>query len=246
MSSSAIALPLPLRRSARSRWRVELALFGAAYLVYLVGRWVAVGEMGPALDHAHQVIDLERGLGVATERSVQQALDEDVSMWLLSNIYLAAQFVVLPAVLIWLYHRAPAIYRRLRDTVLATWLISVPIYMFFPTAPPRLAGIGLADTVSGQAGVALTGHSTIFYNPLAAVPSLHCGFACAISMALFHAARHRVTAALALLWGPTVCLTVVATGNHYYFDIVAGVLVSILGYAAGRLPGRLVARAQPA
>src|SRR5206468_3478474 len=118
----------------------------------LVGRWVAVGEMAPALDHAHQVIDLERGLGMATERSVQQVLDGDVSMWLLSNIYLAAQFVVLPAVLIWLYHRAPAIYRRLRDTVLATWLISVPIYMFFPTAPPRLAGIGLADAVSGQAG----------------------------------------------------------------------------------------------
>ena len=71
-------------------------------------------------------------------------------MWLLSNIYLAAQLVVLPGALIYLYRRAPGIYRRLRDTVLATWLLAVPIYVLFPVAPPRLAGIGMDDTVAGR------------------------------------------------------------------------------------------------
>jgi hypothetical protein len=43
-------------------------------------------------------------------------------------------------------------------------------------------------------------------------------------------------AVLALLWGPLVSLSVVATGNHYFFDIAAGLAVTAVGFAAGRLP----------
>jgi membrane-associated phospholipid phosphatase len=223
------------------RWRIELCLFIAAWAIYDLARWVTVGEPGPATRNAHRVLDLESGLGLAVEHSVQSALDGGVIVWLMSNIYLAAQLAVVPGALIYLYRRSPGIYRRLRDTVLATWLLAVPIYAIFPVAPPRLAGIGMADTVSKQAGVALTGHSTIFYNPLAAVPSLHCGFAFAVGIALAAAARRPWTKALALSWGPIVSLAVVATGNHYLFDIAAGLLVSVVGYVVGPLPARLLA-----
>jgi membrane-associated phospholipid phosphatase len=220
------------------RTRTQLGLFGAAYLTYLAGRWVAAGQLGPATEHARWIIDLERDTGVGIERSVQNAFDAGAAMWLLSQVYLAAQLAVLPGSLLWLYRRAPEVYRRLRDTVLATWLIAIPIYALFPVAPPRLAGLGMSDAVSEQAAVALTGRSTLFYNELAAVPSLHCGFAVAIGIALSAAARHRATKVLWLLWGPLVCLAVVATANHYVFDIAAGLLVSVLGYLAGPLPAR--------
>jgi membrane-associated phospholipid phosphatase len=151
----------------------------------------------------------------------------------LSNLYLAAQFVVVPAALIWLYRRSPRIYRGLRDTVLATWLLAVPVFAFFPVAPPRLARIGIADTVSTHAGVALTGRSTIFYNQLAAMPSLHVGFATAVGIALALAVRRTWAKALALLWGPAVAVSVVATGNHYLLDVFAGLIVTALGFAAG-------------
>jgi membrane-associated phospholipid phosphatase len=208
------------------RARTQLALFGGVYLLYLIGRWVTGGDMDAALEHARWVIGFQGGLGI--ERSVQDALGGAV----LSNVYLAAQLVVLPASLMLLYRKAPAIYVRLRDTVLATWLLALPIYALFPTAPPRLAGIGMEDTVSQQAGVALTGHSTVFYNPIAAVPSLHCGFAFAVGVALYAATTNRIARALALAWGPLVSLSVVATGNHYLFDIAAGVLVALAGFAA--------------
>jgi membrane-associated phospholipid phosphatase len=222
------------------RWRVQLGLFAAAWAIYDVARWVAAGELGPATDNARWVMDLESSTGIAVERSVQQALDAGWATWLLSNVYLAAQLAVVPGALFFLYRRSPAIYRRLRDTILATWMLSVPIFALFPVAPPRLAGVGMADTVSNQAAVALTGHSTVFYNPLAAVPSLHCGFAFAIGIALAAAARTRWTKALALTWGPIVALSVVATGNHYVFDIAAGVLVSVAGYVVGAWVSRLV------
>jgi membrane-associated phospholipid phosphatase len=227
-------------------WRRELLLFLAAYFVYNLARWVFVGDLSDAREHARWIFDLERTAGLAIEGSVQGALDSGVASSLLSNVYLAAQFVVVPGTLIWLYRRSPQVYRDLRSTILATWLIAVPVFAAFPVAPPRLADIGIADTVSEQAGVALTGRSTIFYNQLAAVPSLHVGFAVAVSVALAVALRARWAKALALLWGPTVSLSVVATGNHYLFDIAVGFIVTGLGFAAGVLVRKLAAAAPQA
>jgi membrane-associated phospholipid phosphatase len=223
------------RRLLGTGWRRQLALFGAAYVVYNLARWIFAGDLAPAREHAHWIVDLERAAGVAVEGSVQRTLDTGVASWLLSNVYLAAQFVVGPGALIWLYRRRPPVYRSLRNTLLATWLIAVPIFALFPVAPPRLADVGIVDTVSEQAGVALTGRSTIFYNQFAAVPSLHVGFAVAVGIAFAVALRWRWAKLLALLWGPLVSLSVVATGNHYFFDIAAGLVVTALGYAAGRL-----------
>jgi membrane-associated phospholipid phosphatase len=231
-----------MRSLSPARGRTQLLLFAAVYLLYLAGRWLTGNDMDAALAHAGWVMDTERGAGLAVERSVQQALDGGVAIWLLSNVYLAAQLLVLPASLLWLYRTAPAVYRRLRDTVIVAWLLALPVYALFPTAPPRLAGIGMADTVSGQAGVALTGHSTVFYNPIAAVPSLHCGFAFAIGTALYCAFRRPLPRALALLWGPLVSLSVVATGNHYVFDVAAGIVVALAGFAARPAWERLTAR----
>jgi membrane-associated phospholipid phosphatase len=214
-------------------WRTELLLFGAAYLVYTMARWVFVGDLGEARDHGRWIFELEQEAGVAIEGSVQRALESGVVTWLLSNLYLAAQLAVVPASLLWLYRRAPAVYRELRNTVVATWLIAIPVFALFPVAPPRLAEIGIADTVSQQAGVELTGRSTIFYNPIAAVPSLHVGFAFAVGLAFAVALRRPWAKALALLWGPVVSLSVVATGNHYVFDIAAGLVVTAIGYALG-------------
>jgi hypothetical protein len=219
--------------------RPELALFLAAYLLYDAARWLFAGEAPEARDHAQWIIGLERSAHVAVEGSIQRALDSPAPSWLLSNVYLAAQLVVLPAALVWLHRRSRPVYRQLRNTVIATWLIAVPVFTLFPVAPPRLAGIGIADTVSDRAAVALTGHSTIFFNPFAAVPSLHVGFAFAIGIAAAAALRNPSARTLALLWGPLVTLSVLATGNHYVFDAAAGLLVTAVGFSAGRVAPRL-------
>jgi membrane-associated phospholipid phosphatase len=75
----------------------------------------------------------------------------------------------------------------------------------------------------------------LFYNPLAAVPSLHVGFAFAIAVALAASLRPGWAQALVLLWGPLVTLSVIATGNHYIFDVIAGPAVTALGFVACEL-----------
>src|SRR5436309_6010903 len=200
--------------SVSPRARAQIGLYLLAYLVYSAARYVTVGDLPSAKAHAAGIVSLERHLGVGVEATVQHAFAGSWAMWLLNHVYLAAQLVVLPGSLVYLYHRAPDLYVRLRNTILATWLLSVPVYALFPVAPPRLAGVGLADTISKSTGFGLDGSlTTSFYNQLAAVPSLHVGFAVAIGIAVAAALRHPVLKGLALLWGPLVGLAVVATGN---------------------------------
>jgi hypothetical protein len=235
----------------RRPWARELTLFFAAYLLYSLGRFVAVGDVDVATDNAHAIADLERSLSVDIEEGVQNAFDGTWALWVLNHLYLAAQLVVVPGALIVLYRRSHGHYELLRNTVLATWLISLPIYALFPVAPPRLADIGLVDTITTQTGVALDSKlTTKFFNEYAAVPSLHAGFAVAVGAALAAATTRRSRQIAAWLWGPIVCLAVVATGNHFVADIAAGIVITVLGYALGRavrtMPGRRIAVAEPA
>jgi membrane-associated phospholipid phosphatase len=162
-------------------------------------------------------------------------------MWLLNHVYVMAQLVVVPGALIWLYRRDRATYRTLRNTVLGTWLVALPVYAAFPVAPPRLAHIGIADTISKHTGIALNSSmTTAFYNPLAAVPSLHVGFAFAVGISLAAAARSRWTRLLWLAWGPLVTLTVVATGNHFIFDVIAGLCATAVGYCVGNATAKTI------
>ena len=49
--------------------------------------------------------------------------------------------------------------------------------------------------------------------------------------------------AAALLWGPVVLLTVIATGNHFVFDAVAGVAVTTLAFCVTAMARRWPASA---
>ncbi len=222
-------------------------MYLSAYWAYSATRWIAVGEVPKATAHARWIAHLEQTLHLSVEASVQRALDSGAPIWVLNHLYLVAQFAVVPGALIWLYARSPDVYRALRNTVISTWLIAVPIYALFPVAPPRLAGIGIMDTISDKSEASLNSHvATSFYNPFAAVPSLHAGFAFAVGIALAVAARRWWARTLALLWGPTVALAVVATGNHFLFDIAAGLLATATGFLVGRAVSRIaVSRNEP-
>ncbi len=239
------ATPLPRSTSAlrlpfSPRARAQIGLFLLAYAVYTVARFFTIGDLPSAKDHADWIVSLERSTGTGIEASVQQALSGTWVIWALNHLYLIAQLGVLPAALIFLYHRSEHLYATLRNTILATWLISVPVYGLFPVAPPRLADIGLVDTITTQTGFAMDSNlTTSFYNELAAVPSLHVGFAVAVGFAIAASVKHPAVKILALLGGPVIALAVVATGNHYVFDIVAGIVASAAGYGLGTIAARI-------
>ena len=241
---STYPLPAPastgvLRLPRLSRGGAQVALFLLAYLVYSGARYFTIGDLGEATTNAHWIVDLEDNLHVGIEGAVQTALTGSIVLWILNHVYLAAQLVVLPGALWMLHRKARPAYARLRNTVLATWLLSIPVYGLFPVAPPRLADVGMVDTISSQTGFAMDSSlTTSFYNELAAVPSLHVGFAFAIGIVVASATTNRWLKVAGHLWGPTVALAVVATGNHYVFDIAAGMVAAAAGYGLGLLTAK--------
>ena len=112
---------------------------------------------------------------------------------MLNHLYLIAQLGVLPGALIFLYRRSRPLYERLRNTILATWLISIPIY-----ACSRSRRRGWPTSASWtrsrrrRASRWTRALTTSFYNELAAVPSLHVGFAVVVGFALAAAVRNPV------------------------------------------------------
>src|SRR3954471_18535449 len=242
MSTAPLTAPVPtgaLRLPRLSRGGVQVGIFLLAYVVYSLARYVTVGSLPDAEAHAHWIVHLERSTSTDVEGSVQTALTGTPVLWVLNHLYLAAQLVVLPGALWLLYKKSRPAYERLRNTILATWLISIPVYALFPVAPPRLAGIGMVDTISRQTGFAMDSKlTTSFYNQLAAVPSLHVGFAVAVGVAVAAAVRHPLLRLAALSWGPLIGLAVVATGNHFVFDVAAGILAATAGYVVGSAVAR--------
>ena len=222
------------RRVPAFMWEIAIAV--AAYLVYEAARFIAVGSYPTALAHAHQIVALEQDLNLGVEGRVQDAFLHSPLLPVLNYVYLAAQNLVLPASLVLLYRLNRTTYRTLRNTLLATWLLSLPVYALYPAAPPRLAGLGIVDTVSTGSPMKLEGGTTTsLFNQFAAVPSLHVGFAFAIGIAVAAAVRNPILRAAALMWGPVMLLTVVATGNHFVFDAIAGVSITAAGYGVHRL-----------
>jgi hypothetical protein len=226
-------------------WRREALVFLAAYLVYELTRSLSTGSLRTAVGNAHRVMDVERATHVDIERAVQHAFLGTPWIRGLDWLYLAAQSVALTIGIVLVYRRSRPVYRVLRGTVIATWMLALPVYALFPTAPPRLAGIGLADTVSAGTAFSLDSHaSTLFYNPYAAVPSLHCGFALAVGLAIAAATRG-VMRVVGCLWGPLVVLAVLATGNHFVLDVVAGVVLTLAGLGIWSAIDRLWGRRRP-
>jgi membrane-associated phospholipid phosphatase len=116
-------------------------------------------------------------------------------------------------------------------------------YVLLPTAPPRMfPDLGFDDTLSGF-GALNHGSGLVEFaaNPYAAMPSLHAADALIIGLVLFSVCRTRIAKGLWLLWPAWVWFSVMATGNHFWLDVVGGVIVaSLAGLLVYRSPLRRI------
>ena len=219
--------------SQRHSLRIEAIMVFGLYGLYELARGLVVGDPSEAERHAHRLVALERSLHVFDESHVQRAAHALPGLiGLLGTAYLTLHLTVTVAVLLWLHQRRPAGFAFVRTTLLIASGLALIGFLVFPTAPPRLAGIGIADTVSNGHISLNHGLVSSLYNPYAAVPSMHIAYALVIGASLLRYGRHPVLRAIGVLYAPAVLLVVVATGNHFFVDAAAGALVVGVGAAA--------------
>jgi hypothetical protein len=206
----------------------QIALVLAAVAAYELARRLIHPDRAVAVRHAHDVLALERVLHVAWEAPLQRiVLHAPQLVTALDLVYLGAHFAVTGLFFLWLYRRDRVAYVRFRDGFVAATALALFVHWRFPVAPPRLAGVGLTDTVRGFLGVDVgsPGHAAVT-DPLAAMPSLHAGWAVGVGVGLYLYAHSR----LALAYPVVVVLATVVTGNHFLLDAAAGVAVMAAGF----------------
>jgi hypothetical protein len=228
-----------------------MAMVIGVYAAYEATRGLVAGDTHVALRHAQDIVSLERSLHIFVEGHVQRAAQAVPGLiGTLSFAYLTLHLTVTGTLLLWLHRRRPAAYPLVRATLLLASALAVVGYVVFPTAPPRLSGVGLADTVSQGRLDLNAGLVSSFYNPFAAVPSMHIGYALVVSASLARYARHAITRLAGIAYPPFVLFVIVATGNHFLTDAAAGAAVAAVAlFGARRLvtpqPNRGVPMLQP-
>lgn len=214
-------------------WLAEIALFAAALIVYQASRVLVVGEPSTAFRNAVELINFEKSSGLFVELSIQQWLLGHIALTeMLNRFYMLGHWVFTTIFFVWLYKRRRRIYPYVRNAFLAANMISLVIFMLFPVAPPRLvSGDGFVDTLRGLSAVDLQrGSLSGLFNPHAAVPSMHFGYAFMIGVVCAVLARNWALRILAISYPALVFLTITGTANHYVMDSLAGGVVIALGF----------------
>ena len=202
------------------------------YALYLLIRKLALDRDGRerARKNAERVLALERRLGIAVEPTIQRGLLRFPRVvhglnvgYAVFNVGLSVGWLFL------LYRRRDPGYHRLRSACLAAHVGAQPVFLLFPTAPPRTLQ-GFVDTLSEVSGFDLEHPLLVrLYNPLAAMPSLHVAFAWVTGATMAGRSASPGVKALAYAYPGLVSLVIVGTGNHYLLDAMAG---AVLGGAA--------------
>jgi PAP2 superfamily len=216
--------------------RRETTIGLGAYALYLAVRAVVV-ERGRrrARRNAERVVALEERLGIHVEPALQRLLLPRTRLVAGLNVgYALLNFGLTVGWLMRLFFTGHPEFRRLRRAAVATFLGAQPVFLLFPTAPPRTLE-GFVDTISEVSGFDLdSGLIARFYNPLAALPSIHVAFAVVTAAGLAKTSPSRVVRRLAIGYPPLVAFTVIATANHYVLDCAGGALLARVALRAAR------------
>ena len=220
--------------------RRELTIGLVAYTAYLLVRkatWTDAGRRR-ADANARRLLRLEQTLGIAVERRVQNtALRRPRLVHALNLGYGAFNVGLTLGLLLRRYRARDPGYRLLRRQAILAHAGALPIFLAYPTAPPRKLD-GFVDTMQEVSGIDLEHPLLVrLYNPLAAMPSQHLSLAVVTGGALTDSASTRPGRIAATAYAPVVGAVVVATGNHYVLDVAAGAALGYLARALGERSG---------
>ena len=236
------------RADGRAPLWIELAVIGWLFWLYdVINDWAPIRQL-LAVRNAMGVLSLERSLHLDPELALNHWLAaHSVVAVPASYYYFFAHAVVTFALLAWLWWSSPALYARMRTQLVIVNLIAFAVFWRYPLAPPRMyPALGYNDVIATSHAL-VSWHSGVLVHDadqLAAMPSLHVAWAAWCGLALWQLYRRRAVAALAIAYPLLTAFVVVATGNHYLLDVLAGFATVLLALGVHWALGRALALRQ--
>jgi len=215
----------------------QCALFGFAYLLYRLVEGAVGGNTAVAFAHGRELISLERSLHVFVEPQVQAwATSSHLLVLVAAWVYINAQTTILIALLLFLYVAHNRSYYFVRNMLFVGMAIGLVGYGLFPTAPPRFfPEWGFIDIIGNIThGSANSTIANVFFNPYAAMPSMHVACAVMLGWTFVRLVRSRLAKAFWALWPLFITFMTVITANHFLIDAVFGLFVAAVSFAAAR------------
>lgn len=212
-------------------YAVDLAVFIPLFIVYFFGRGLPQDRIDLSTRNAFHIIDIEQSLGVFWEPAWQQAAIDNERLVSLANFTYLNLHMPLLVVLGFAFFLADARKHRLiRNTILLSAFLAVPIYLVFPVTPPRLMGsagypLGIFDTIPES----VRSKPGAMANWYAAVPSYHFGWISLAVAGVWWTWKIPIVRIAALLFAGLMWWAIVVTGNHYFLDMLIG--ASMVGVA---------------
>jgi membrane-associated phospholipid phosphatase len=209
----------------------QLAIWFGFLLLYQVVRGIADRNPTRAFENGLRVIDVEERVTGLFELSLQKLIaSSEFLTAAVSWTYWQSEFTVVGLTLLWVYIRRNEHFYRFRNWILLANAIGLVGYVIAPTAPPRMFGVfGFEDTLLDFGALNHgSGLIELASNPYAAMPSLHAADALIVGVSMALIVRSRFVKILWIAWPAWVWFAVMATANHFWLDIAAGVLVALL------------------
>lgn len=216
----------------------ELGICSALLLVYRGIRGFNKDDLQAAFANTRDIISFEKWLGMPFEDDIQRwLLDHPTVIKLLNHYYIWFHFPAAIALLLWLFVRHPDRYAAFRNLMTFATFAALAIHLVFPLAPPRMIS-GFVDTMrvfgpSIYPASAIEGAA----NQIAAMPSLHFGWALIEAVAVVSVLRSRWRW-LIVIHPALMTLAIIATANHWWVDAAAAGLLVVVALAIGRWIGR--------
>ncbi|KAF1983289.1 hypothetical protein K402DRAFT_338647 [Aulographum hederae CBS 113979] len=243
-------------------WVINYAFYR---LTAVLSQWLFGGSgiWQASQEHGIAVLEFEESgflsfLFPVREHNVQEWFMNGHQGWLsaLNKTYALIHIPGTVGFIAWYYHSAPThpTFATIRRTLTLTNFLAFLTFILYPCMPPRLLPphYGFLDTVRHDDATSVWMKGK-FVNSLAAMPSMHFGYAFCIGLTLlYHSQVLRLQrlergevrkswfwrawfVMLGLLYPALILVTIVATANHYFLDALVASAYVVVAFMANRV-----------
>ena len=231
----------------------ELLIIIGLFIFYELARAgvkLISGGRETAIENAELVVYLETVIHLGgIEKTIQgYFLDRPWLISLANHFYKQTHWTSAAFFLVFVFTFYPKFYSFYQRWFVISNLLAFVVFILFPCAPPRLLpNGGWIDTIRKDGDYNLGMLENPLVNAYAAMPSMHFGYCLLFSFGIYWlVTAHRkemsekeandtfwyfvVGMILVVLYPVFMLFSIVATGNHYFLDAVAGAIDIWIGY----------------